>query len=119
MALKRQVCLVSGSYPLRTSKMKVEITLTGAGVAGRLGDRGSIPGRGKRIFTLVSVSRPALGLTQPPVQWVPGVLSPGLKRGDADHLPPFSAEVVNEQELKYSPLCSSICLLWDFVTFFI
>jgi len=27
------------------------------------------------------VSRPALGTTQPPVQWVPGVLSPGVKRG--------------------------------------
>jgi hypothetical protein len=30
---------------------------------------------------LVSVSRPALGPTQPSVQWVPVVLSPGLKRG--------------------------------------
>jgi hypothetical protein len=27
------------------------------------------------------VSRPALGLTQPPVQWVPGIISPGQKRG--------------------------------------
>jgi hypothetical protein len=46
-----------------------------------LGDQGSIPGRGERIFPLAIVSRPALGPTQPPIQWVPGVLSPGLKRG--------------------------------------
>jgi methylaspartate ammonia-lyase len=50
-------------------------------------------------FPLASVSRPALGLTQPPVQWVPGVLSPELKRGrgrHADHSPPSSAEIDNE-----------------------
>jgi hypothetical protein len=28
-----------------------------------------------------SVFKPALGPTQSPVQWVPGVISPGLKRG--------------------------------------
>jgi hypothetical protein len=39
------------------------------------------PRRGQRIFPLASVSRPALGPTQPPVKWVPGVLSPGVKRG--------------------------------------
>jgi hypothetical protein len=52
--------------------------------------------RGQRIFHLSSVSGPALGPTQPPVQWVPGVLSPGVKARpgrDADHSPPSSAEV--------------------------
>jgi hypothetical protein len=39
------------------------------------------------------------GPTQPPVQWVPGVLSPGVKARpgrDADHSPPSSAEIENE-----------------------
>jgi hypothetical protein len=47
---------------------------------------------GISIFT--TTSRTALGLTQPPIQWVPGALSQGVKRPerDADHSPPSSAE---------------------------
>jgi hypothetical protein len=54
---------------------------------------------GAKDFPLTSVSRLALGPTQPTVQWVPEVLSLGVKARpgrDADHSPPSSAEVVNE-----------------------
>jgi hypothetical protein len=35
--------------------------------ARRPGDRGSIPGRGERIFPVASLPRPVLRPTQPPV----------------------------------------------------
>jgi hypothetical protein len=42
-------------------------------------------------------SRQALGTTQPPIQWVPEPLSPGVKWPvhETDHSPPASAEVKN------------------------
>jgi hypothetical protein len=44
--------------------------------------RTSRHGTGK-IFLLSTSSRPILGPTQPPIQWVPGALSPGLSvRGE-------------------------------------
>jgi hypothetical protein len=47
------------------------------------------PRQRQRIFPVASVSRPALGPIQPPVQWVPGILSRGKERPgrDADHSP--------------------------------
>jgi hypothetical protein len=67
--------------------------VTGYGLDGR----GSIPGRDK-IFLFSIASRPALGPTQRPIQWVPGALSPGKKQQvcEADHSAPSSAEVKND-----------------------
>jgi hypothetical protein len=52
------------------------------------------PYRVKNVQFSIS-SRPALGSTQPPVKWVLGALSRGVKRQgcEADHSPPTSAEV--------------------------
>jgi hypothetical protein len=56
--------------------------------------RSSSPDRFKNFLFSMS-SRPVLGSTQPPNQWVPGVLSPGVKRPwrEAEHSPPTIAEV--------------------------
>jgi hypothetical protein len=57
--------------------------------------------RGLGIFLFTTASRTALVPTQPPIQWVPGSLSLGLKRPgrEADHSPPSSAEVKEWVEL--------------------
>jgi hypothetical protein len=63
----------------------------------RLDDQGSkvrFPAdSGSFLFT--TASRMAMGLTQSPIQGVPGALSLGIKqpRCEADHSPPSSAEV--------------------------
>jgi hypothetical protein len=56
--------------------------------------RSSSPGRVKNVLFSKS-SRPALRSTQSPIEWVPGALSPGVKRSgnEFDHSPPTSAEV--------------------------
>jgi hypothetical protein len=56
----------------------------------------SRPGLG--IFLFTTASRTALGPTQPPIQWVSGALSLGVKRPglEADNSLPSRAEVKNE-----------------------
>jgi hypothetical protein len=69
-----------------------------------LDDRGSrvrFPAGTGNFSLTTAVSRTALGLTQPPIQRVPGDLSLGAKRPgrEADHLPPSSTEVKEYVEL--------------------
>jgi hypothetical protein len=57
-------------------------------------------------FLFTTMSWPAIVSTQPPSLWVPGVLSPWVKRPghEANHLPPSSAEVKNTWSYTSTPL---------------
>jgi hypothetical protein len=61
-----------------------------------LDGRGSISGKGK-TFSVLHSFQTGSGRTQPPIQWVPWALSPGVKRPEreADHSAPSITEVKN------------------------
>jgi hypothetical protein len=61
--------------------------------------------RGPGIFLFTTAPRTALGPTQPPIQWVPGTISLGVKRPgrEADHSPLSSAEVKNASSCTSTP----------------
>jgi hypothetical protein len=70
---------------------------------------GSIPGRGK-IFLCSTVSKPAQGPTQPPIQWVLRVFFfTGVKRlgRETVHSPPSSAKDRNSGAIPSLPHASS------------
>jgi hypothetical protein len=64
--------------------------------------------QGQEIFLYATASKPALGPTQPPIQWVPGALSE-VKRPEreADRSPSSSAEVKNGGAIPPLPHTSS------------
>jgi hypothetical protein len=73
------------------------------------------PAEAKDFSSSLCVQTGFLGPTQPPVQWIPWGPFPGAKarlRRDADHSPPSSAEVENEEELH---LLSHQASLWRVV----
>jgi len=73
-----------------------------------LDDQWFMSWQGLGIFLFTTMSRPALGPTQPLIQWVPGVISLGVKKlgCEADHSPPPSAEVKNVWSyISTPPVC--------------
>jgi hypothetical protein len=73
-----------------------------------LNGQDSYPGHGK-IFSSSTVSILAVWLTQPPLQWVLGAISPGVKQlvREADRSLPSGAEVKNGGAIPPFPhVCS-------------
>jgi hypothetical protein len=73
-----------------------------------LDERGFESRHGLEIFLFTTASRRSLGSTQPPIQWIPGALSLGVKRPrrEADHSLPSSAEVKNAWNFtSTTPVC--------------
>jgi hypothetical protein len=70
----------------------------------RLDDWGFVSWQGHGIF-LITMSRWALGPTHPPIQWIPGALSLGVKWPgcEADHSPPSSSKVKNVWSYTSTP----------------
>jgi hypothetical protein len=80
-----------GSYVLEHGSRRPAVAQS---VRYRLDDRGSNSGRGSGgIFLLATASRPVLAPTQPPMQWVLGPLTLGIKwpGREADGLLPSNA----------------------------
>jgi hypothetical protein len=74
----------------QTIESRVDLSATGYGLDGR----GLNPGR-SNIFLFSKASKPILRPSQPPIQWVPGSISPEVKRRwrEADYSLPSSGEV--------------------------
>jgi hypothetical protein len=70
-----------------------------------LDERGLESQKGLGILLFTTASRPAVGPNQPPIQWVLGALSLGIKRdgSETDHSPPSSAEVNNAWSYTSTP----------------
>jgi hypothetical protein len=61
--------------------------------------------RGLGIFLITTTSRTVMVPTQPPIQWVPGAVSLGVKRPgrEADRSPPSSSEIKNAWNYTSTP----------------
>jgi hypothetical protein len=74
-------------------------------------------GQWRDFFLFATASRLAQESTQPPIQWVPGVLTAGVKRPvrKDDNSPPSSAELKNAR--SYNPTPQYVFMAWYFVKY--
>jgi hypothetical protein len=119
MLLKRARCwcLKKVLFYRVTAEVQSRDSSVGIALGYGLDDRGLGFGcrRGLGKFLFTTASRTALGPTQPPIQWVPGVFSLGVKRlgREADHSPPPSAEVKNAW--SYTSTSQYVFMVWCLV----
>jgi hypothetical protein len=79
----------------------------------RIGRPGFNSREGQGFFLFVIAFRSVLlGLTQPPIQWVPGAKRSGR---EADHSLPSSAEVKNA--MSYTSTSPSVFMSWSLVMY--
>jgi hypothetical protein len=71
--------------------------------------------QGDETFLFATTTRPALGPTQTPIQWVLGAPSPGVKwiGCETDHSPPYSVEVKNEWSYTSTP---HVFMVWYLIS---
>jgi hypothetical protein len=67
--------------------------------------------RWEQEYSLFRVVDTGSGVSQPPIQWAPGALYPGVKRQgrEADHSPPATAEVKKILIHTFTPHMPSRC----------
>jgi len=76
-------------------------------------DRADNPqGKGRIFILFVTESRLALGSIYTPIQYLPWVLSPGVKRPEreTDHSPPTTAKV--KKEWSYNSTSQYVLMVW-------
>jgi hypothetical protein len=94
-----------GSYPVNSLPSSISAGIATSYWADDRGFGVKSPD-GVKNFHFSMSFRPALGSTQPPIQWVLGILSPWAKRPsrDAKHSPPTSVEVKKTWVYTSTPL---------------
>jgi hypothetical protein len=75
----------------------------------------------RQILLFFKMHRPDLGPTQPYIQWVAGTLSLVIKQleHEANHLPPFSAEIKNDWSYTFLALSASMTCAWTLTLLYV